>query len=339
VSKIHRSSRVRGTRFPWQPDGHGGGDLAGGASGSACAPSGASTGSREALELRDGDAGRYLGKGVSRPWPTSTAPLRDRCSAWTRWNSALSTRRCMRPRRHGEQGESRCQCHPRRVPGDGAGRRAGAPACRSTRTLPPSTGGADAMSMPVPMMNILNGGEHADNNVDIQEFMIQPVAAPSFAEALRCGAEIFHHLKKVLTARGLNTAVGDEGGFAPDLPSNEAALEVDRRGRWRRRLPPRRRRDPGPRLRRLGVLPRRALLPAGDGRDFDSAGFVEYLAELVDGIRSCPSRTASTSRTGMAGSCSRSASASACSWWVTTCSSPTRRSSPRASSAASATRS
>jgi enolase len=87
-------------------------------------------------------------------------------------------------------------------------------------------GGADAMSMPVPMMNILNGGEHADNNVDIQEFMIQPVAAPSFGEALRCGAEVFHHLKKVLTARGLSTAVGDEGGFAPDLPSNAAALEA-----------------------------------------------------------------------------------------------------------------
>ncbi|HEY8386123.1 MAG TPA: phosphopyruvate hydratase, partial [Porticoccaceae bacterium] len=81
-------------------------------------------------------------------------------------------------------------------------------------------------SMPVPMMNILNGGEHADNNVDIQEFMIQPVKAPTFAEALRQGAEIFHHLKKVLSARGLSTSVGDEGGFAPNLPSNEAAIEV-----------------------------------------------------------------------------------------------------------------
>ena len=86
--------------------------------------------------------------------------------------------------------------------------------------------GNTQLTMPVPMMNILNGGEHADNNVDIQEFMIQPVAAKSFAEALRVGAEIFHHLKKVLSARGLATAVGDEGGFAPDLPSNAAALEV-----------------------------------------------------------------------------------------------------------------
>ena len=86
--------------------------------------------------------------------------------------------------------------------------------------------GSSDFTMPVPMMNILNGGEHADNNVDIQEFMVQPVAAPTFAEALRAGAEIFHHLKKVLSARGLSTAVGDEGGFAPNLPSNEAALEV-----------------------------------------------------------------------------------------------------------------
>src|SRR5690606_9963985 len=81
-------------------------------------------------------------------------------------------------------------------------------------------------SMPVPMMNIVNGGEHAENNVDIQEFMVQPVSAPNFTEALRMGAEIFHSLKKVLSARGLNTAVGDEGGFAPNLPSNENALET-----------------------------------------------------------------------------------------------------------------
>ncbi|MEQ9568190.1 MAG: phosphopyruvate hydratase, partial [Pseudomonadales bacterium] len=86
--------------------------------------------------------------------------------------------------------------------------------------------GTENYSMPVPMMNILNGGEHADNNVDIQEFMIQPISAPTFAEALRMGAEIFHALKKVLASRGLSTAVGDEGGFAPNLPSNEAALEV-----------------------------------------------------------------------------------------------------------------
>ena len=136
--------------------------------------------------------------------------------------------------------------------------------------------------MPVPMMNILNGGEHADNNVDIQEFMVQPVAARSFAEALRCGAEIFHQLKQVLAGRGLNTAVGDEGGFAPDLPSNEAALEVIATAVERAGY-------------RLGEDVTLALDCAasefyrdgrytlgGDGRDFDSAGFVGYLGGLLD---------------------------------------------------------
>ena len=132
------------------------------------------------------------------------------------------------------------------------------------------------------MMNILNGGEHADNNVDIQEFMVQPVAARSFAEALRCGAEIFHQLKPVLAGRGLNTAVGDEGGFAPDLPSNEAALEVIATAVERAGY-------------RLGEDVTLALDCAasefyrdgrytlgGDGRDFDSAGFVGYLGGLLD---------------------------------------------------------
>jgi enolase len=135
--------------------------------------------------------------------------------------------------------------------------------------------------MPVPMMNIINGGEHADNNVDIQEFMVLPVAAPTFAEALRAGAEIFHSLKKVLSARGMSTSVGDEGGFAPNLPSNEAALEaiaeaVDKAGY------------------KLGSEITLALdcaasefysdgvyNLAGEGKQYDSAGFGDYLAELA----------------------------------------------------------
>jgi enolase len=142
--------------------------------------------------------------------------------------------------------------------------------------------GVTNLSLPVPMMNILNGGEHADNNVDIQEFMIQPVSAPNFAEALRMGAEVFHHLKATLSSRGLATSVGDEGGFAPDLPSNAAALEmiaeaVETAGYA------------------LGEDITLALDCAasefyrdgryhltGDGRDFDSSGFADYLSELVD---------------------------------------------------------
>ena len=137
-------------------------------------------------------------------------------------------------------------------------------------------------SMPVPMMNILNGGEHADNNVDIQEFMVQPVAAKSFAEALRIGAEIFHALKKVLNSKGLNTAVGDEGGFAPDLPSNEGALAVIQEAVEKAGY-------------KLGTDVTLALDCAssefykdgqyqlsGEGKSFDSAGFADYLAGLCE---------------------------------------------------------
>ena len=141
--------------------------------------------------------------------------------------------------------------------------------------------GSSDLSMPVPMMNILNGGEHADNNVDIQEFMVQPVSAPTFAEALRAGAEIFHSLKKVLSSRGLSTAVGDEGGFAPNLPSNEAALEIIAEATEIAGYT-------------LGTDITLALDCAasefykdgvydlaGEGRQYNSEGFADYLAELA----------------------------------------------------------
>jgi len=142
--------------------------------------------------------------------------------------------------------------------------------------------GVSNLSLPVPMMNILNGGEHADNNVDIQEFMIQPVSAPNFAEALRMGAEVFHHLKKTLSSRGLATAVGDEGGFAPNLPSNAAALQVIAEAIA----------SAGYALGEDITLALDCAASefhrdgryhlAGDGRDFDSSGFAEYLSGLVD---------------------------------------------------------
>jgi enolase len=192
--------------------------------GSACAPSGASTGSREALELRDGDAKRYLGKGVLKAVGHVNTELR----------TLLLGRDATRQR----------ELDAAMIEADGTDNKAkfganailavslaAAKAAALSRKVPlyqhiADINGSTGFTMPVPMMNILNGGEHADNNVDIQEFMVQPVGAPSFAEGLRAGAEIFHQLKKVLSARGLNTAVGDEGGFAPNLPSNEAALEV-----------------------------------------------------------------------------------------------------------------
>lgn len=192
--------------------------------GSACAPSGASTGSREALELRDADAGRYNGKGVLKAVGHVNGSIRDLLIG----RDALDQRDLDHSMIAADGTDNKANFGANAIL---AVSLAAARAAAGARKVPlykhiADINGGERFSMPVPMMNILNGGEHADNNVDIQEFMVQPVAAPTFAEALRAGAEIFHSLKKVLSGRGLNTAVGDEGGFAPDLPSNEAALEV-----------------------------------------------------------------------------------------------------------------
>ncbi|MDP1757014.1 MAG: phosphopyruvate hydratase, partial [Pseudohongiella sp.] len=193
--------------------------------GSACAPSGASTGSREALELRDKDPSRYLGKGVLKAVGNINTQIR----------SALL----------GHDASDQAAIDQLMISMDGTHNKANlganailavslaaAKAAAQAHHMPlyawiaKLNGSTDIMSLPVPMMNIINGGEHADNNVDIQEFMVQPVGAPNFAEALRYGAEIFHSLKSVLKAQGLSTSVGDEGGFAPNLPSNAAALDA-----------------------------------------------------------------------------------------------------------------
>ena len=196
-----------------------------GAWGRACAPSGASTGSREALELRDGDKGRYLGKGVL----TAVAAVNE----------------TVQPAILGKDSYDQQALDQIMIDLDGTENKeklganailavslANAKAAAMDKKIPlyqhisGLNGTAGQYLMPVPMMNIINGGEHADNNVDIQEFMIQPVGAKNFREALRMGAEIFHNLKKVLSDKGLSTAVGDEGGFAPNLSSNEEALMV-----------------------------------------------------------------------------------------------------------------
>lgn len=196
-----------------------------GAVGSACAPSGASTGTREALELRDGDESRYLGKGVLTAVNNVNRPLRELLLG----KDACDQRELDRLMIEADGTENKAKYGANAIL---AVSLAAAKAAAQAKKIPLYQHIADVngtplkYSMPVPMMNIINGGEHADNNVDIQEFMILPVMATSFSEALRQGAEIFHSLKKVLSARGLNTAVGDEGGFAPNLPSNEAAIEV-----------------------------------------------------------------------------------------------------------------
>ena len=192
--------------------------------GVACAPSGASTGSREALELRDGDKSRYLGKGVLTAVANVNGPIAELLVG----RSALDQRALDTAMIEADGTDNKATFGANAIL---AVSLAAAKAAAQAQKLPlyqhiANLAGNSDLSMPVPMMNILNGGEHADNNVDIQEFMIQPVSATTFAEALRMGAEVFHELKKVLSSRGLSTAVGDEGGFAPNLPSNEAALSV-----------------------------------------------------------------------------------------------------------------
>jgi enolase len=193
--------------------------LKSGAHGRAAVPSGASTGSREAVELRDGDMRRFGGKGVLKAVGAINGPIRDLALGHDALDQkGLDTKMIGLD---GTDGKSKLGANAIL-----AVSLAAAHAAAAHRKLPlyRHLGGSGDLTLPLPMMNIINGGAHADNSVDIQEFMILPMGAPTFSEALRYGAEVFHTLKKVLHAKGMNTAVGDEGGFAPDLPSNEAAI-------------------------------------------------------------------------------------------------------------------
>ena len=251
--------------------------LEGGFSGRAGVPSGASTGTREAVELRDGDASRYLGKGVRNAVGNVNGEIRAAVAGMDAADQPGLDRRLIEL--DGTENKGRLGANAILAVSLAAAK---ASATASGQSLFRYLHAGGDFSMPVPMMNIINGGSHADNSVDIQEFMIMPVGAPSFSEALRHGTEIFHALKAVLRGRGLATAVGDEGGFAPNLPSNEAALET------------------------ILVAIEQAGFKAGedivlaldvassefyaDGvyrlasehREFDAAGFCEYLAGLAE---------------------------------------------------------
>jgi enolase len=249
--------------------------LADGSEARAAVPSGASTGSREAVELRDGDKNRYLGKGVRKAVANVNGILRD-----TLKGQDFADQRALDDRMielDGSDNKGKLGANALLAISLAAAK---ADAIANGRPLYRHLG--DSVTMPVPMMNIINGGAHADNSVDIQEFMILPVGAPNFAEALRYGAEIFHALKSVLSSQGLNTAVGDEGGFAPDLPSNRAALDtiteaVEKAGFSLG----------GDILLGLDVASSEfyengQYRLASENRDFDSAGFCDFLAELAD---------------------------------------------------------
>ncbi|KEA64359.1 Enolase [Marinobacterium lacunae] len=254
--------------------------LSSGVVGSACAPSGASTGSREALELRDGDKSRYLGKGVLKAVAAVNGTIRDALVGM----DAADQRALDNKMLELDGTENKANLGANAIL---AVSLAAAKAAATEKGIPlyahiaELNGTAGQFSMPVPMMNILNGGEHADNNVDIQEFMIQPVGVTNFADALRCGAEIFHALKKVLQSKGLNTAVGDEGGFAPNLGSNEEALVVIKEAIA----------DAGYELGKDVTLALDCASSefykggqydlSGEGKVFDAEGFADYLAELT----------------------------------------------------------
>ncbi|EIT68172.1 MULTISPECIES: phosphopyruvate hydratase [Hydrocarboniphaga] len=195
--------------------------LESGAVGRAAAPSGASTGTREAVELRDGDKKRYLGKGVLQAVDNVHTEIAKAVLGLDAQDQGVIDQALIEV--DGTENKERLGANALL-----AVSLANAHAAAAENDLPlfRHLGGIQADTLPVPMMNVINGGAHADNNIDIQEFMILPVGLPSFGEALRCGAEIFHTLKKVLKENRHNTAVGDEGGFAPNLPSTEAALKV-----------------------------------------------------------------------------------------------------------------
>ncbi len=199
--------------------------LESGAWGRAAAPSGASTGSREALELRDGDKARYLGKGVLN----AVAAIKNNITPALVGQNALDQSNVDKIMIDLDGTENKEKFGANAILAVSLAVAKAAAMDKGVQLfehIADLNGTSGVYSLPVPMMNIINGGEHADNNVDIQEFMVQPVGAKNFTEALRMGAEIFHALKKVLSNKGLNTAVGDEGGFAPDLASNADALAV-----------------------------------------------------------------------------------------------------------------
>jgi enolase len=250
--------------------------LESGVVGRAAVPSGASTGSREAVELRDGDAKRFMGKGVQKAVAHVNGRIRDLVKGHDAQDQSGLDAKLLAA--DGTETKSNLGANAML-----AVSLAAAHAAARDRKLPlyRHLGGDGDLTMPVPMMNIINGGAHADNSVDIQEFMILPIGAPSLSEALRYGAEVFHTLKKVLHAKGLSTAVGDEGGFAPDLPSNEAAITtileaIDKAGY-------RAGRDIylGLDVASTEFYKQGAYHLESEGRQFTSSEFADYLAGLV----------------------------------------------------------
>src|SRR5690625_5077284 len=252
-----------------------------GAFGRALVPSGASTGEHEAVELRDGDSSRFLGKGVEQAVENVNAVIAPELieGEFTVLEQVSIDKMLIQL----DVTKNKEKLGANAILGVSIAV-AKAAADLLGQPLYKYLGGFNAVQLPVPMMNIINGGEHADNSIDIQEFMIMPVGAENFKEGLRMGAEIFHNLKKVLSEKGLNTAVGDEGGFAPDLGSNEEALStiieaIEKAGY-----------EPGTEIRlamdsassEFYNAEKGVYELAGEGKTFTAAEMVEWYAEMVD---------------------------------------------------------
>jgi enolase len=251
--------------------------LESGVLGRAAVPSGASVGTKEAVELRDGDAQRYSGKGVLKAVENVNTEISEAIMGLDAMEQTFIDHTLIDL--DGSAGKSRLGANAVLAVSLAVARAA---AEESGLPLYRYFGGSGPMSMPVPMMNVINGGAHADNNIDMQEFVIIPLGAQSFREALRCGSEIFHALKGLLNSKGMQTAVGDEGGFAPNLPNNEAALQlimeaIERAGYL-----------PGPDVA-IGIdcassefFKDGKYHLASDGLTLDSAQFIDYLSTWVD---------------------------------------------------------
>lgn len=251
--------------------------LSSGVVGRAAVPSGASTGEREAIELRDNDKGRYLGKGVTK----AVGHINNEIASLV----------------HGMDCDDQSRLDAAMIDLDGTDNKgklganallavslanAQAAAAQAQQPLYRYLGGETATTLPVPMMNIINGGAHANNSVDLQEFMVLPVGAPNFSESLRYGVEVFHALKAVLNKRGMNTAVGDEGGFAPDLSSNEEAIEVILEAIHQAGFKAGEDICLGLDVASSEFYQNGKYLLASENKSFDASGFSDYLAAWVD---------------------------------------------------------
>ena len=282
--------------------------LESGVLGRAAVPSGASTGSREAMELRDGDKARFGGKGVLKAVEHVNTEICEAVIGVDATEQSFVDKALIDL--DGTENKSRLGANAILAVSMAVAKAA---AEESGLPLHRYIGGAAAMSMPVPMMNVLNGGAHADNGIDFQEFMLVPLSMPSFREALRCGAEVFQTLKGILHGRGLSTAVGDEGGFAPRLPNQEAALELIMEA-----------------IEAAGYRPGEdvalaldtasseffedgAYVLRSEGRSMKAPELIDYLEAWVDKYPSSPSKTVWPRTTGRGGSSSRGVWEIACS--------------------------